>query len=307
MCIMKNLNEGEEILEVRDLKNFVKVVQAGSFTKAAEQLFVSQPSLSKSIKRLEEELETDLLERTTRFISLTEEGKIVFEKSKKVISAIDEIQLHLNYLKHIHKGAIKIGISPLIGTLFFPTLARVFHQKYPNIQMELYERGTKMIEQFVFEETVNLGFVVLPTNEKVFDVQNFIVDELGLVIYREHPLAKKDIISIKELKGESFILFTEEFTLHDIVLETCKKAGFNTNVAFKSSQWNLIIKLVESQLGITLLPKIIFEKENNQNLKMIPLEEKIYWKIGIITKKDSYLSFAVSEFISFALDRKLFQ
>ena len=293
-------------MEIRDLKNFVKVVQAGSFTKAAEQSFVSQPSLSKSIKRLEEVLDVELLERSTRFIRLTEEGKVVFEQSKKAISAMEEIQLHLNDLRHVHTGTIKIGIPPLIGTLFFPTLARAFHQKYPNVLLELHERGAKLIGQLVDEGTVNLGFVVLPTNDKLFDVRPFIEDEFVLFIHKDHPLAQKEVVSIKELKNEFFILFSEEFTLHDLVIQACNKAGFITNIAFKSSQWDLIVELVASQLGITLLPKSIFEKQNNKDIKMVPIVEELYWKLGIITKKDGYLPFSVSEFLTFAQEQPLF-
>ena len=293
-------------MEIRDLRNFIKVVQAGSFTKAAEQSFVSQPSLSKSIKRLEEELDVELLERTTRFIRLTEEGKVVFDQSKKAISAMDEIQLHLNDLRHVHTGTIKIGIPPLIGTLFFPTLARAFHQKYPNVLLELHERGAKLIGQLVDEGTVNIGFVVLPTNDKLFEVRSFIEDEFVLFIHKDHPLAQKEIVSIKELKHESFIIFSEEFTLHDVVIQACNKAGFIANIAYKSSQWDLIIELVASQLGITLLPKSIFEKQNNKDIKIVPIVEELYWKLGIITKKDGYLPFSVMEFLSFSQKQPLF-
>ena len=293
-------------MEIRDLRNFVKVVQAGSFTRAAEQSFVSQPSLSKSIKRLEEELDVELLERTTRFIRLTDEGKVVFEQSKKAISAMDEIQLHLNDLRHVHSGTIKIGIPPLIGTLFFPTLARAFHQKYPNVLLELHERGAKLIGQLVDEGTVNIGFVVLPTNDKLFEVRSFIEDEFVLFIHKDHPLAQKEIVSIKELKNESFIIFSEEFTLHDVVIQACNKAGFIANIAYKSSQWDLIIELVASQLGITLLPKSIFEKQNNKDIKIVPIVEELYWKLGIITKKDGYLPFSVMEFLSFSQKQPLF-
>ena len=293
-------------MEMRDLRNFIKVVQAGSFTKAAEQSFVSQPSLSKSIKRLEEELDVQLLERTTRFIRLTEEGKVVFEQSKKAISAMDEIQLHLNDLRHIHTGTIKIGIPPLISTLFFPTLARTFHQTYPNVQLELHERGAKLIGQLVDEGTVNIGFVVLPTDDKLFEVRPFIEDEFVLFIHKDHPLAQKEIVSTKELKHEPFITFSEEFTLHDVVIQACNKAGFIANIPYKSSQWDLIIELVASQLGITLLPKSIFEKQNNKAIKMVPIVEELYWKLGIITKKDCYLPFSITEFLAFAGKQPLF-
>lgn len=285
-------------MELRDMKNFIAIVQSGSFTKAAENSFVSQPSLSKSIKRLEERLNIELLERSTRYVRLTDAGKVVYEQSKKVILAVEEVPMLLNDLKQVHSGVIKIGIPPLIGTLFFPTLAREFNEKFPNVHLELTELGAKLIWQLVDNGDVNLGFVVLPTNDNLFDVKPFIEDEFVLFIHRNHPLANEEVISIKQLKHERFITFSEEFTLHDLVKQACTKAGFVPNVVYKSSQWDLIVELVASQLGITILPKSIYEKQSNADVKTIPLKEELLWKLGIITKKGGYQPFAVKEFLS---------
>lgn len=286
-------------MELRDLKSFIAVAQHGSFTKASQQLFVSQPSLSKNIKRLEELLQIELLERSTRYVRLTDAGRIVFDQSKKALLALEEIPLLLNDLKQIHSGSIKIGIPPLIGTLFFPELARKFHEKYPNVQLELTELGAKRIWELVDNGHVNLGFVVLPANETLFHMKPFIEDEFVLFIHENHPLSSESEISISQLKDEKFILFSEEFTLHDLVIQACKDTGFIPNVIYKSSQWDLIIELVSSQLGITLLPKSIYKKQVNQHVKIVNLKETLRWNLGIITKKDSYLPFAVKEFLAF--------
>ncbi|KGR88201.1 LysR family transcriptional regulator [Lysinibacillus odysseyi] len=286
-------------MELRDLKSFIAVAQHGSFTKASQQLFVSQPSLSKNIKRLEEFLQVELLERSTRYVRLTDAGRIVYEQSKKALLALEEIPLLLNDLKQIHSGSIKIGIPPLIGTLFFPELARRFHEKYPNVQLELTELGAKRIWELVDNGHVNLGFVVLPTNETLFQMKPFIEDEFVLFIHENHPLAGESEISISQLKDEKFILFSDEFTLHDLVIQACKDTGFIPNIIYKSSQWDLIIELVSSQLGITLLPKSIYKKQVNQQVKIVNLTETLRWNLGIITKKDSYLPFAVKEFLAF--------
>lgn len=287
-------------MDLRDLRCFIAIVQTGSFTKAAEQIFVSQPSLSKSVKRLEGQLQVSLLERSTRFVRVTDAGWVVYEQSKKVMQALEEMPLLLDDLKQVQTGSIKIGIPPLIGTLFFPQLARRFHEKYPNVHLELTELGAKLIWRLVDEGEVNIGFVVLPTNEELFQVKPFIEDEFVLFVHEAHPFAQKSSISIKELKNEAFILFSEEFTLHDVVLQECNRAGFIPNVVYKSSQWDLIVELVSSQLGITLLPRSIYEKQTNQNVKVVPLEERLLWRLGIITKRDAYMPFAVKEFLQVA-------
>ncbi len=111
-------------MELRDLKAFMAVVEHRSFTKAANDSFVSQPSLSKSIKKLEESLQVELLNRSTRNVELTDAGSIVYNQGQKIMHAIQELHILLDDLLNIKTGAIKLGIPPLIGTLFFPEIAR---------------------------------------------------------------------------------------------------------------------------------------------------------------------------------------
>ncbi len=287
-------------MELRDLRCFLAIVETGSFTKAAEQVFVSQPSLSKSVKRLEQELQVSLLERSTRFVRITDAGHILYEQGKRALQVLEEVPVRLEDLKQVQQGSIKIGIPPLIGTLFFPELAREYHDKYPNIQLELTELGAKLIWQLVENGEVHIGFVVLPTNEELFTIQPFIEDEFMLYVHELHPLAQKQSVSIRELRDEKFIVFSDDFTLHDVVIQECNRAGFIPNIVYKSSQWDLILELVSSQLGITLLPRSIFDKHTNPQMKIIPLEEHLLWRVGIITKKDAYIPFAVKQFLQMA-------
>ncbi|MEG0472423.1 MAG: LysR family transcriptional regulator [Solibacillus sp.] len=286
-------------MELRDLRNFIAVVQSGSYTRAANQSFVSQPSLSKSIKRLEEEINIKLLERSTRYVRLTDAGRIVFDQAKKAVLALDEMPVLLNDLKQMHTGSVTVGIPSLVSTLFFPTLARKFHERYPHVKLDLTERGAKLIGELVDNGEVNIGFVVLPANESLFNVQPFIEDDFALIVHKEHPLAKCEVVSLEDLKDEQFIVFSEEYSLHDLVIHACTKAGFIPTIAYKSSQWDLIVELVASRLGITILPRSIFEKQKHSDIQIIELQEQMLWRLGVITKKDAYLSVAAKEFLSF--------
>ena len=196
-------------------------------------------------------------------------------------------------------GTIKIGIPPLIGTLFFPDIARRFNQKYPKVSLELTELGAKLLGQLVEDGQVDLGIIVMPANEKKFNIHPFIQDEFVLYLHEDHPLAHKQSISLSELRDERFILFSKDFTLHDYVIQACEEHGFTPTISYQSSQWDLIVGLVSSKLGITLLPRLIYDKQTNSNVKIIPLEENstLLWKLGIITKKGAYHSFALKELL----------
>ncbi|AVK82415.1 LysR family transcriptional regulator [Lysinibacillus sp. B2A1] len=285
-------------MELRDLKAFMAVVEHGSFTKAASESFVSQPSLSKSIKKLEETLRVELLNRSTRHVELTDAGSIVYKQGQKIMRSVLDLHILLDDLLNIKTGAIKLGIPPLIGTLFFPEIARKFHMQYPKVHLELVERGAKMIGTLVENGEVDIGIVVLPTDDRKFSVQPFVEDQFFVFINDSHPLARQKYIQLEDLKNETFIIFTEEFTLHDYVINTCKTVGFTPIIGYKSSQWDLIVELVSSNLGITLLPYSIAAKQTNKNVKIIPLNDfDMPWRLGVITKKNTYQSFALKQLL----------
>lgn len=285
-------------MEFREMKSFIAVADKRSFTKAAEQLYISQPSLSKAIKKLEEALQVELFDRSTRDLRLTDAGQIVYKQGKQVVDLLNDLPHLLKELTDIAAGEIKFGIPPLIGTLFFPHIASTFSKQYPKVRLELIELGAKLIEQLVEERKIDLGLVVLPVNETIFNIHPYFQDEFVLCIHRKHPLAKRDSIALPELKDEQFITFSENFTLHDFIIHACKEAGFNPFISYKSSQWDLILELVAANLGITLLPNILFEKQNNPSIKIIPLEKPgLQWNLGIVTKKGAYQSFALRKFL----------
>lgn len=286
-------------MELSDLKYFTAVVEQGSFSKAAAHIFVSQPTLSRTVKNLEKKLGVALLERSTRKLILTDAGKLVYEQAKKIIGATNELTVLLNDLMDHPSGEIRIGIPPLIGTLFFSQIARKFRDIHPDVSLHLIEFGAKKIEQLILDNEIDVGIVVLPVNTKNFDILPILKEAFMVFTSIEHPLAQKEMIDLAELANENFIIFTPEFSLHHLIIEKCKSAGFYPNIVYESSQWDLITELVHENLGITLFPKTIYEKMNPKDIKAIPIQRPFMWELGVITKKDNYLSFGLRSLLDF--------
>ncbi|MDP4155141.1 MAG: LysR family transcriptional regulator [Bacillota bacterium] len=285
-------------MELRDLKSFIEVASHKSFTKAAAHSYLTQPSLSKAVKKLEDELHVELFDRSTRSLRLTDAGIIVFQQGQKALGALEELDILLDELKEVVVGEIKMGVPPLIGTLFFPKIARNFHNQYPKVTLELVELGAKRISQLVESGEIDLGIIVLPASETKFNVYPFIQDEFVLYVHEDHKLAKNEVVTLGDLKDEKFILFSADFALHDYIKQSCEESGFTPEISYQSSQWDLIIELISSNLGITLMPISIYYKQTNTNVKIVPIEKpNLYWKLGIITKKDTYHSFALKELL----------
>ena len=286
------------IMELKDFHAFIEVANHLSFTKAAEHSYISQPSLSKSVKKIEEKLNVVLFNRSTRGLRLTDAGNIVYEQGQQIVQLIGELPIMLEGLAEGVSGDIKIGMPPLIGTLFFPQIAKNLSENYPHIKIELHEHGARIVEELVEKGQIDAGIIVLPTNTDLFNVQPFISDKFFLFAHKDHPFAQLDSIALSDLQEESLILFSKSFALHRNIISACKDAGFNPNVSYESSQWDLIIELVAAKLGITLLPQSISTKVTNESIVMIPLQKPdLLWKLGIVTKKNSYHSFALKKFM----------
>ncbi len=288
-------------MEFRDIQSFIYVADCQSFTKAAGQSYLSQPSLSKAVRKLEAELQIVLFDRSTRTLRLTDAGKVVYQQGQKALNSLNHIPVMLDELRDIAAGEITIGMPPLIGTLFFPKIAVTFQKQYPNVELKLVERGAKVIEQLVEDNQIDVGLIVLPADKTAFDSFPYITDEFALYVHNEHTLAGQPAVALTDLMDESFILFSEDFSLHSYIIDACKSAGFQPQISYESSQWDLIIELVAAKLGITLLPKAIYEKQNNPDITMVPLRSpSLPWQLGIITKKNTHHTLALEKFLEMA-------
>lgn len=286
-------------MEMKDLRYFINVVEFGSFTKAAANIYLSQPTLSKSIKKLEQELKVELFERSTRSLKLTDAGEIVYRQGLKILDTTNELNVLLDDLRNLPTGEIKFGIPPLVGTLFFPTIATSFGKKYPHVSLKLIEVSAKKVEALIDEGQVDVGIIVIPTDTGKFNVSTFIKEEFMIFTNIDHPLANEECIHLEQLRNENFIIFSREFTTHELIIQACEKAGFSPNVVYESSQWDIITELVKNRLGITMFPKSILTRIDTTTVKPISIDSSPMWELGIITKKDRYQSFAVKTFLQF--------
>jgi DNA-binding transcriptional LysR family regulator len=287
-------------MDIRQLSYFIEVAKQKSFTRASKVLHLSQPSLSKMVKSLEDELEVTLIDRSARQIELTDAGEIVFTHGQRIVESLGELSSLLYDTMHLKKGNVKIGLPPLIGVLFFPGIIKGFRDLYPEITIQLVEHGSHKVTQSVEEGTLDFGVVVLPVDEEKFTVVPFVYEKLMLFVHESHPLAAKREVAMKDLQPESFILFSEDFTLHGRIIQACRNAGFEPKIAYESSQWDFIGEMVSQELGISIFPESIAKKVNPNHIKAIPIADSpISWELGVILKKEKYVSYAAREFISY--------
>lgn len=293
---------GSDTMDIRHLIYFTETARSRSFTKASQHLHVTQPSISKMIKGLEDELGVTLLNRTTKQLELTDAGKAVFNKAQEIVSCFHNLTTELNDVMHLNKGSVIIGLPPMVGVSFFPKVIGEFNKRYPDINLQLIEVGSKAVETGVEEGSLDLGVVALPAKDNVFNMVSFVHDQLMLVVHPGHPLQAKTAVHFSDLRNEPFILYREDFSLHDRILERCIRAGFRPRIICESSQWDFMAEMAAQQLGITLLPHKICAELDPTRFTTIPFVDPIPWHLAIIWKKMSYLSFAARQWLYFISD-----
>jgi len=291
-------------MDIRHLTYFIEVAHQRSFTKAALALHITQPSISKMIKILEEELDVILFYRSAKQIELTDAGKALLHQSQLIVNSFQNLTSDLADVINSKKGAITIGLPPMVGSRFFPQIISDFTTSHPQISLTLLEVGSERVHTGIDDGSLDIGVVMLPIDENIFEMFPIIDQPMMLIVHPKHMLAKQPIIELSQLKDESFILFRETFTLHDRIINRCIESGFTPNIVFKSSHWDFIAQMVAINFGIAILPEIICQDLDPERIKIIPLAEPMFhWQLGVIWKKDRYLSFAAKEWLTFTSKR----
>ncbi|MEA3096512.1 LysR substrate-binding domain-containing protein, partial [Caballeronia mineralivorans] len=240
-------------MELRSLRYFVEVVKQKSFTAAAEKMFVTQPTISKMVKSLEDEIGSPLLLRESRQMVLTDAGQIVYQRGLEVLAAHAQLEAELNDLGKLGRGTLTIGIPPMGGTLFTPAIA-VFKKRYPKVELKLFERGSKAIEAALIDGELELGGVLQPVDLATFDVLPVSRQLLWLVAPKGSRWDASVDVPLADLAQEPFVFYGESLALSDLVLNACREAGFTPAIVGRSGHWDFMAALVQAGVGIALLP-----------------------------------------------------
>jgi DNA-binding transcriptional LysR family regulator len=291
-------------MDVHALRVFVEVVRQQGFTRASRALHLTQPAISKVVKALEEDLGAPLLVRERRRVRPTDAGRIVLERAQGVLDAMRVLREEVAEVSMLRRGRLRIGTPPIVGVAFLPRLLAEFHQEHPGIALELREEGSHEIEALIRAHELDVGAVVLPTDEKAFHAMPFVRDELRAVLHPAHPLAGRRSIHLRELASTPFVLYRPEFALHGHILEACKLAGFQPDVVSESSHWDFLVATVAANIGVTLLPVTICRQLDRLQVRSVKVDEPVIpWDVALVWRRDGLLTPAARAWLELARKR----
>ncbi|MGG3467655.1 LysR family transcriptional regulator [Neobacillus pocheonensis] len=290
-------------MDIKHLQYFIEVANYSSFSRAANQLFITQPTISKMIKNLEMELGVALFDRSRKQLILTDAGRIILEQAKLIDKAFKNLEMELDNLTGLKKGHIRIGLPPIFNAQHFLKIVGDFHERYPGITFQLVEEGSKRIEENVEKNLLDVGVVVLPTKNEIFDHFSFMEENLKVILHSSHPLSEREQVNLADLENESFILFNKDFVLNDRIIHSCNSAGFNPHIISESSQRPFIEEMVASKFGVSLLPESVCRNLNKHIKSVNVVNPSISWRLGIIWGRNQYFSYAAKEWLEFTKSR----
>ncbi len=246
-------------MELRHLRYFVAVAEALSFTKAAEKLRLAQPSLTRQVRNLEEEISVQLLDRSKNRVTLTDAGRLFLFESKKLLAMSDEIILATQRMNHGDTAQLNIGYIANIHYNLLPATLGAFRKLYPRVALNLFDMTSAEQFEALDCHKIDLGFIGLHPTLSGSDLLSecFAHTTMLVALPARHPLAKKAKIKLSELASEFFICKAAKTNpgVRKWLMETCKSAGFTSKILQEADVEPAVLRFVADGLGVALLPE----------------------------------------------------
>jgi LysR family transcriptional regulator, transcription activator of glutamate synthase operon len=286
-------------MEIRQIQYFLAIAEKGSFSSAADDLNISQSSLSKQVKALEKELGVRLFDRSKRQITLTEAGKMFRKHALRLCEGYKTMQAALSGYKKVQASFAVVAL-PVITQYGITSYIGQFKEAYPEIHFTLDEREGLEIIPALNDHQFDLGFLRDNfINKNMYSCLEICQDVLLVVVSRRHRFASRPSISLAELANENFIMLDKGTILYELSAEVCKNAGFEPRVFYSSLHLESIFGLVASNIGIALMMGKLYDYYKNPEIVAIPLDTVVRSNIILAYLKNKKLSKDTRAFVNF--------
>jgi DNA-binding transcriptional LysR family regulator len=302
-------------MDFRQLQYMLKVAEEKSFSKAAQKLYIAQPSLSQYIQKLEQQLGVQLFDRSTNPLKLTYAGEQYAQTAKNILDLKDQLSNQMEDIANFKKGRLTIGLSAFRSAYIMPKIFPLFYKKFPGIDIVLMEGNSVELEDLAIKGTTDISLMTLPIKENLFCYEPILMEKILLAVPPHNPVAKKAIkghynqhthaeISLHELCNEPFILLKQHQKLHQIAVSLCKQAGFKPKIILESESIEATHALVSSGMGIAFIPDTIalFTQTPTTPIYFGIKDLETTRTLVASYRKKRYLSRAAQEFIGMMKD-----
>ncbi len=277
-------------MNLRDLKYLVALADHRHFGRAAEASFVSQPTLSTQIKKLEEELGVVLIERGTRRLMLTEVGAAIAERAREVLNEVEQIREEARRHRDPEAGSLRLGLFPTIGPYLLPHVMPNLRTRFPQLELYLIEEKTEVLIDQLRRGRIDAAVLALPVEDKSFATELLFEEPFVLCTPADQPAPDHLPVQLFDLKANSLLLLEEGHCMRDQALEVCERAGARERQGFRATSLETLRQMVAAGVGVTLLPVLSVKPPvaSNPALRVASFEEPSPKReLGLIWRRQS--------------------
>jgi LysR family hydrogen peroxide-inducible transcriptional activator len=250
-------------MELHQLRYFCAVAEAGNFSRAAEQSHVSQPSLSQQIMKLEDELGARLFDRLGRSVRLTDLGKTFLPRARAVLRELEAARGDVVERKDSISGLVTVGVIPTVAPYFLPSRLTSFSRKFPQAELTVVEEITPVLLDRLRASTIDMAILALPVRGHEFETTPLLTERLFAALPKNHKLAKRRSLSLKDLRSEPFLLLRDGHCFRDTAVAACDRARLHPQVIFESGQFSSLLSMVGAGMGVSIVPEMAIERKSH--------------------------------------------
>lgn len=289
-------------MDVRDLEVFLAVAARLNFTRAGEDVHLSQPSVSVRVRGLEEELGVKLFEQSGKRVTLTDAGRLLEPYARRVVAAVDDARSAIEEFQGLERGSLAIGASTTPGMYLVPKVIAEFKRQYPKIDIRLAVHGTRQVEEGVIRNEYDFGFVGGHLVGDDVEVIPWQTDGLVLIVPPDHRLTRKRIVVLRDLVEEQFVFRERGSATQALVESSLRKVNFRIETAIEIGNPEAVKQAVRGGVGIAMISRFAVEAEL-QAKTLVALKIKSFKadrELKIVHRKDKHLNPAATAFIATA-------
>lgn len=244
-------------MQIQQLSYFVAVARTRHFTRAAELTGVSQPSLSKQVRVLENSLGTPLFVRNRGAIELTSAGEALLPHAQRILIDVESAERTVHEVASLRRGRVRIGATPSLCDGLLPDALTRFHQSYPGVDLEVQEAGSRVLTQELAYGRLDVALLIVPLHTGDPDIETTPVLRERLVLAGPAESPMPDTIHVRELRDLPLVMFREGYDLRDVTFRACKAAGFEPRLAVEGGEMSAVLRFVEAGLGHAVVPSMV--------------------------------------------------
>src|SRR5580698_1090843 len=247
-------------MEFHQLRYACAIAETGSFSRAAERCQIAQPSLSQQVLKLEEDLGTKLFDRLGRSVRLTEAGRAFLPPARSILSQMEMARSSVADKCAAVRGSVAVGVIPTIAPYLMPRYAAGFAKKYPEAKLRIVEEATLILVENLRNLSIDFAILALPLRHKDLELFPLRTEPLFAVLPKDHPRARVKSLTLKDLRGEPFVMLRDGHCFRDLSLAACTHARVTPRIAFESGQFSSLFGMVAAGVGVSLAPEMAIDR-----------------------------------------------